>query len=203
MLPLFHFIVFTSSVGNLPVARFVFAYFKIEPIQVQLWTKAFESRSKEQHQSSPGQYLVFDCSKMSFYQCPNVYDKNSYREILAGSYGSSGLAPPQVDFIKRFEQRFHVLLAGSCPPAQASALVTIIANSIPQKFVRESDLSFIFRRRGSSQPLSIKRVNLVDYVLSLLSTSSEPDPSQLALHRFISANCLIPKHLIVNPWLKK
>lgn len=76
LLPLFHYLIFTSSAGNLPVVRFVLSYFKIDPAQSLLWLSKFESK-----QRATVKYLVFDCSKMSFYECPDIQNDASYVEV--------------------------------------------------------------------------------------------------------------------------
>jgi hypothetical protein len=176
LLPLFHYLIFTGSAGNVPVARFVFSYFKVAMGQSQVWLSHFDVRSK-----SPLKYLVFDCSKMRFYECPDIHSRSSYRALAVESEKLQEKKNTD-ELAHEIEQRFKILLAGSNLPVHSSALISLLANFLPPQNVLLGDLSFGFKLRGASK--GIKRIGLVDYVVCLLTPSKQPDCYQLALHNF-------------------
>jgi len=193
LLPLFHYLIFTGSASNLPVVRYVFSYFKIEPTISLSWLDCFDKKPTAQVK-----YLVFDCSKMSFYECPDIYTRSSFRE--ANSQLQAVRARDESAQGQTIEERFKLLLAGSNLPEHYVALVSLLAAFLPARLIQKGDLSIGFKVRGSKN--NIKRIGLVDYLVCLLTPSMKPDPYQLALHAYIKEQCLIPRHLILNPWLR-
>jgi len=199
-IPLFNYIVFTSCVANTVVMRNVFQSFKIVKAMITRWILTFSKHAKAKKYKD---YFFFDSSKMIFFkaltsgriheaskivsvsQIGDVNDVDSSSDETDSNSEKEKKIKAQFDSIFKFHETRH----------QASALFSIVVKVLPLKCVNDADLTLTFKSKKSKN----KSISLVDYVHSLLSSSSAAvDSDLLVLHEYIRRRCKIPSMFQVN-----
>lgn len=189
MLPLFHYIVFTATASNIPVARFTFNFFKLEKPVIQDWLSEFKKRKR------PGEYLIMDCSNLKLYGSDDFLDSCYFlhdsvpRQTEVESVASA--AEPE-----KTEKRFERFFDGHSQKSLAVAIFSVISRSLTSKFLDQKDFTIKFQTRSGS----VKKISLVDYIACLLDPSQIPTKDLMVVHNFIQKSelCVIPKYMIKN-----
>lgn len=198
MLPLFHYLVFTATASNIPVARFTFNFFKLEKPVVQDWLSEFRKRKK------PGEYLIMDCSNLKLYgsddfleTCYFIHDsvpKSTSDSDLAAGGGLTGE-------VEKNEKRFEKFFDGHSQKSLAVAIFSVIARSLTSQFLDQKDFTLKFRTRAGLD----KKISIIDYIACLLDPSEIPSKDLKVVHNFLQSNelCVLPRHLIKNTFWTK
>jgi len=88
LLPLFHYIVFTSSPSNVPIVRSTLSTFKVDKPVLDNWIASV----KEGRLDKEGNYFFFDCTKMLF-GASSHYLTRGQNTILGSLTGGSAQPP--------------------------------------------------------------------------------------------------------------
>jgi len=190
MLPLFNYIIFTSSSSNIPVIRFTMQYFKIEKDKVLEWMDNYNKLNVRG--GLIGDYYFFDCTQMIFYKTKIDFEK----AIVVGRLNdddenrSDSNAPTEAGLVTRFDNFFE----GNPLRSSACAIFSIIIKVLPLTTVRDFDLTVNFVAKNGIE----KRISLVDYVHSLLTSDKPVTDACLLLHEYVSRRCKIPTFFVVN-----
>lgn len=202
MLPLFHYLVFTATASNIPVARFTFNFFKLEKPVIQDWLSEFKKRKK------PGEYLIMDCSNLKLYGSDNfletcyfLHDSVPKSGTGAAAAADSDLSGPMTGESERNEKRFEKFFDGHSQRSLAVAVFSVIARSLNSKFLDQKDFTLKFKTRDGLD----KKISLVDYIACLLHPSEEPSRDLKVAHNFLQNNemCVLPKYMIKNAFWRK
>jgi hypothetical protein len=141
-------------------------------------------------------YFFFDCSEMSFYFTDNILEPDKAR--LIGSLGAGGELedsnPNSAAVQKELQLKFDKFLEGQIFKVPASAIFSIIINSINLTLIRDSDLTVCFNSISGKRT----RISLVDYITCLLSRTARAPNSLIVLHNYLKNVCLIPFIFIKN-----
>ena len=200
LLPFFHFIIFTSAASNIPVIRFTLNYFKIDKAQLNSWLERFTALGGG---GKLGTYFYFDCLKMSFNKAANTAFTQRTLIGVAGTLSDESptagtnatTLQETAELRKRLKDKFDSLVEAFSARAQASAVFSLLLNSLNPTLVRERDLTFAFRsvKRGSEV-----RLSLVDYVTTLLTREASAPKPLVAFHNYAKKLCHIPKIFCLN-----
>jgi energy-coupling factor transporter ATP-binding protein EcfA2 len=209
LIPLFNYLVFTSSASNSPLLRLLLNYFKLDKPVVQAYLDFFRSGRKKLEVAYP--YFYFNTSTMTFGYSKHFLLKKTLRIVEPPQDENSFLESPLLGASKQMVQKVVVDSAktlftnlSSTHPhqAEACAIFGIVLPSLLQKtdcaeqFLNQTDLTVNFR---SKQGGNLVRVSLVDYILDLVSPTSLAQQSRLmAIHKYVQTRCSIPAHLIRN-----
>jgi len=195
LLGFFNYIIFTSSVANVPTIRNVLNYFKIEKSQINDWLNLYKEFGNGKH----GIYFYFDCEKMTFGYSKKTLFK--HKKIL-GIVGSNSTTnenetslTKQNERAKKLQEIFNKFVENLPQKNEAISVFSIIANCVDSHYIRSQDLTITFMtKKGEKKPIS-----LVDYVISILSPEIIVKPPMIAIHRFIEKFCKIPILFVRNP----
>ena len=183
----FHFVVFTSSLGNLNLIKNTFGYFQLEPIVVQNWCRKFKFFAAKK-----GVYCYFDVTERIFYATNNIAKKEAAKQL--GTADSDDSKPDSITQKQNLQSRFDLFFKGRPSGAQASAVFSILINCVNTEHVRSHDLTL-----GFASASGVKRVSLVDYVDALLNNRQKiPDKNLQTVHNYISSHCKIPEIFMLN-----
>lgn len=191
MLPLYHFIVFTSGKSNVPVLRFTFDFFKIDKETRDWWLQEFGRLGRQ------GLYFIFDCASVGFYwscdflrTCFPLTDRRFCEPAASVRYEDSP-ANGREQTVKRFEK----FVEGHPNKAKARALFSVCARSTAK--IDPYDFTVAFAARSGPA----KKVSVVDYIHSLLSERDSGDTDLSVLHKYFTEkhSCVFPKSFIANP----
>jgi len=192
MIPLFNYIIFTSSSSNIPVIRFTLQYFKIEKDKVLEWMNSYRNSNKKGGKISD--YFFFDCTQMIFYKSDIKFEQ----AIILGSlnegesdHGNKGLSSSEA-----LEKKFEKFFDGNPLKSQGCAVFSIISKVLPKSAVRDFDLTMKFTCKEKNK--GEKRISLVDYVHSLLSPRAPVESEFQVLHQYLTSRCKIPSIFILN-----
>lgn len=193
MLSFFHFIIFTSSASNVPVLRFTLNYFKIDKEVVDSWIDRFKKlgRGKKNY------HFYFNCTEMKFYFTKDILKPTE--SLLIGSLGGEDSGENFLEnselLKKNLQTKFEKFLEGHPTRLQASAVFSIIVNSLDLNLIREHDLTVCF---NSFEGNKLTRISLIDYITCIL-TPLDPTPKTLiVLHKYIKTFCFIPLIFVKN-----
>lgn len=193
MLPLFHYLIFTATASNIPVARFTFNFFKLEKPVIQDWLSEFKKRKK------PGEYLIMDCSNLKLYGSDNFLESCYFLHDSvpkkAGNIDSELSVASEPD---KNEKRFEKFFDGHSQRSLAVAIFSILARSLSSIFLDQKDFTLKFKTRSGSD----KKISLVDYIACLLDPSEIPSKDLIVVHNFLQKNnmCVLPRYMIKNPF---
>jgi hypothetical protein len=186
LLGFFNFIIFTSSVANVPTLRNIFNYFKLEKSQILNWINLYKSIGNGKH----GTYFFFDCEKMSF-----GYSKESLfkRKKIIGTVddGREGNSPERSS---NLEKIFNKFVENLPEKNEATSVFSIISNCVNPTYIRKQDLSITFMTTSGEK----KAISLVDYIVSLLTPNAIVRPPLIVVHRFVRKFCNIPVCFVKN-----
>jgi len=190
LLGFFNFIIFTSSIANVPTLRNVFNYFKIGKSEIEKWIELFKSVGE----GKLDVYFYFDCEKMTF-----CYSKKSlfqYKKILATVGGSleSGDFENSNEEIADFQKTFSQFVENLPVKNEAISVFSIISNCVNPRYIRRQDLSVTFMSKTGEK----KQISLIDYVISLLTPDAIVRPPLIAIHRFVKKFCNVPDFFVKN-----
>jgi hypothetical protein len=217
LLPLFHYIVFTSSPSNVPIARSVLGTFKIDKPVLGRWILFIKNGLYDKE----GNYFFFDCTKMVFGTSTNFLQRgqnkvlgsltagNSEPAAAAGwdnfwqpNFGGGGneLTQTELDVNERLA-RMRALFCDyfSLHPKkqQACALFFTVSSGLGAGRINEHDLSVSFSLRNKIE--RTKKISLVDYVSSLLdSSNSRPTTDLKVMHNYVKKKCSLPQSAVTN-----
>ena len=204
LLSFFHFIIFTSAPSNTPVLRFTLNYFKIEKTQLDLWLEKFKELGLG---GQKGLYFYFDCLKMTF----NLSENTSFTKLrvlgVAGTTENqteSKIASPGVansEQKQKLQQKFDHLVEAFESKTQASAVFSILINSLAVNLIREKDLSFAFKSSRNRVHREI-RFSLVDYVTTLLTPLIPVSQPLRVFHVYVKSLCHVPQIFCLNKCFK-
>lgn len=190
LLSYFNFIIFTSAIANIPTLRNILNYFKVEKTEIDNWLNFFTDFGE----GKKGVYFYFDCEKITF----NVSKKMLFemRKSLSESMMLSAGDPSTSASAKaKILQNVFLKFVENIPEKnEAIAIFSVISNCIPNKLIREQDLTVSFRGKMKEKKL----ISVVDYVISILSPTLIVSPPLIAMHRFINTYCKIPRVFIRN-----
>lgn len=192
LLGFFNFIIFTSSIANVPTLRNVFNYFKVSKSEIEKWIEIFKSVGN----GKLDVYFYFDCEKMTF-----CYSKKSlfqFKKVLAtvgGGNFNSDNSGNEIELQKIFSQFVENLPIKN----EAVSVFSIIANCVNPQYIKKQDLSITFMSKTGEK----KHVSLVDYVISMLTPDALVKPPLIAIHRFVKKFCNIPNIFVKNKSFEK
>lgn len=192
MLPFFHFIIFTCFPANLPLLRFTFSYYKLEPEQKALWIDEFKRLCGNGQLNA---YFFFDTATMSFYHTTDILSPESANFIgTLGNMIETNNETNNEAEKKKLSKQFDKFVDSLVFKSEASAVFSIIINSINLTLIRAADLTVCFNSISGKRT----RISLVDYVTCILSPSAKASKSLLVLHKYLRHACLIPYIFIKN-----
>ena len=213
MLPLFHYVVYTSSPSNSPIMRASLAYFRVEKETIAEWLSLVKEASKT---SSVETYYFFDCSRMLFCQSFKLLLPGTTRILgdLDGE-GSTRVQPSEVRpratkkvskenscdreaETERMKQLFSDFFQGQPFQPQACAIFSIVLGKLGSSKINPLDLTITFSSRQKKG--GTKKLSVVDYVASLLAPTGRASRDQAVLHNYIARQCTIPQSCIRNKW---
>jgi len=195
LLGFFNFIIFTSSIANVPTLRNVFNYFKVSKSEIEKWIELFKSVG----QGKLDVYFYFDCEKMAF-----CYSKKSlfqFRKTLAtvgGTFDSGNFEKSKSEVI-HFQKIFSQFVENLPLKNEANSVFYIISNCLDPRYIRKQDLSITFMSKTGEK----KHVSLIDYVISLLTPDAIVRPPLIAIHRFVGKFCNVPDFFVKNKSFEK
>jgi hypothetical protein len=197
LLGFFNFIIFTSAIANIPTLRNILNYFKIEKAEIERWLQFYSDYGE----GKKGTYFYFDCEKLTFNiskkmlfkfcksingDSENNNSSNNNRALLSTDR-SNFLQNTFLKFVENFSEK-----------NEAVAIFSVISNCVPHSLIKEHDLTVAFKTTAGKEKRNLKRISIVDYVISLLSPKIIVSPSLIAMHRFILQFCKIPRVFIRN-----
>jgi hypothetical protein len=201
MLPLFNYVVFTSSPSNVPIVRLTLMAFKIDKPKMENWVGLVKGKEYE----AEGNYFFFDCTKMIFGVGRNYLEKNQSVALGCLSDESAFFKTKETrsEALAKMRSLFADYFSTHPKRQQAGALFSTISSGLGPERIAEHDLTVSFPVR-KIQGARIK-VSLVDYVTLLLSPKSNfsPPVEQRVLHKYIGKLCSLPQSSIANPAFKK
>ena len=215
MLPLFHYIIYTSSPSNTPIIRACLAYFKIDKALVNQWLEEIKSKNGASYLNRLRSYFFFDCNRMTFCKSSNMLLAGSHSVIgslndtegvsrtgLLGSVDSEPPEPAKSDSsqtaVLKMQQSFSEFFHGHPHSGQASAIFSIIVRRFGTRRINPVDLTISFKHRHRAESSQKKNLSVVDYVSALLSPTRPASVDHRVLHNFISSQCVIPTSCIKN-----
>jgi len=191
MLPLFHYIIFTATASNIPVARFTFNFFKLEKTVIHDWLSEFRKRKL------PGEYLIMDCSNLKLYGSDNFLETCYFiHDSVPNSGGIEVDAEPE-----KTEKRFEKFFEGHTLKTLAVAIFSLISRSLSSRFLDSIDFTIKFQTKAGL----MKKISLVDYIACLLDVSQIPSKDLQVVHNFLEKNemCVLPRYMIKNAFWNK
>jgi len=214
LLPLFNYIILTSSPANAPIIRKIFQQFSIEKQDAANCLRRFQSAFRDHSATgrSPVTLLFFfDCTKMTIGFSDEGLTPNSCKSL--GSIQQSDPTPPlaestpvtsptQIAAPETSGKLFEHFFPPSSPSySKAHGLFgTITSSSAATRYLNPSTLGFSFPSRDGSSAIRL-RVSLIDYIVTALSVASRPNKKIRALHRFLLQRCDLPSTAVVNRYL--
>jgi hypothetical protein len=190
LLGFFNFIIFTSSVANVPTLRNIFNYFKIEKSQIAEWIDIYKSVGDGKH----GIYFYFDCEKMTFGYSKKSLFKNKKIIGAVGERGENANESNHENEAKKLQLIFNNFVENLPQKNEAISVFSIITNCVNLNYIRKQDLSITFMTEKGEK----KHISLVDYIVSLLTPEIIVKPPLIAIHRFVRKFCNIPVFFIRN-----
>ena len=210
LLPLFNYIILTSSPANAPIIRKIFQQFSIEKQDAADCLQRFQSAFRDHTDAgrSPVSLLFFfDCTKMTIGFSGNGLTPSSCKSL--GSIQQSDATAPHYDSTltltaspkssESIFERFFPPSSSSYSKAQGLFL-TISSSAAAARYLNPSTLGFSFPSRNGASTLRL-RVSLVDYIVTALSSAARPNKNIRALHRFLRQHCDLPSTVVVNRYL--
>lgn len=212
LLPLFHYIILTSSASNQPIVRSVLNYFKIDKDKVSDWL--VKLKLIYQNSTSPEVYFFFDCNKMELGMSTKLLLKGTLSKIgtvcesqeadsgatiLVGSPSGRAGAKRLMKNSANFETmtlRFSNYFQNHPQSGRALAIFSTLLDRFGTEGINPIDLSFSFRLKN--QAGAQKKISAVDYIANLLDPDTSARLDHRVLHNFISSRCVIPTCSILN-----
>jgi len=205
LMPLFHYIVFTSSPANGPVIKQTFAQFGISKTESENLVLQMEDKTRELQRSLNAQtdarsiMYFFDCTQMNVgytsdsFRRERTFMLQPHEKTLDEKESLSALATT-----KPRSELFEAFFPNN--GAARAILQFILASKLASAHLDISNLTFAFPSRSPKKPS--KRVSLVDYLTTALSASKKPAADVRLLHIFLSSRCHLPRSVIVNSKLQ-
>lgn len=189
-IPLFHFLIFTSALSNVPVFRYVLDFFKLEKHIISLWINTFKKYATNM---ILGIYFIIDCATLKLYISKNFLRTCTF---LIDSEGKSTLKSTlyETDFencIKSFER----FVEGHTQKALARSLFSVILKSGVK--INCTDFTTVFKTKRND----LIKISIVDYIFCLLDENhTEPTLDCKVLHNYLlrHSKCVLPKTFIKN-----
>lgn len=230
MMPLFHYLIFTSSPANAPVIRQALGLFGLEKEEVKSYGAALVRHTSEWQKtgnSDPRQiYYFLDCTALKLGYSDDNLKAGTARYLADGGGNDGKRKGPEPngaastiandgsgdDDDGKTSVRhprsptsstslFDCFFSGAKRNAKAHGIYRILANEASvSRHLRQKDLCFVFKSRRASA--AVTAISLVDYISLLLHGSRVPTAEQLALHTFIKARCRLPESSIANKHLQ-
>jgi hypothetical protein len=229
MMPLFHYLIFTSSPANAPVIRQALGLFGLEKEEVKSYGAALVRHTSEWQKtgnSDPRQiYYFLDCTALKLGYSDDNLKAGTARYLAdgGGNDGNKKIPEPSDDASTiandgsgdddgktsvrhprsptSSTSLFDCFFSGAKRNAKAHGIYRILANEPSvSRHLRQKDLCFVFKSRRASDAATA--ISLVDYISLLLHGSRVPTAEQLALHTFIRARCRLPESSIANKHLQ-
>lgn len=183
LIPYFNYVVFTSSISNLPILKLILQYSQIDKQTLEEWAAFFTKKTK------PFAYFIFDSEQQSFYRADTLADlrKRNFKSIDGISNQSK---PSKDDLIIRFDS----FVNNDIHKQSASTIFSILINALASlENINPIDLSL--QCQSDNKTISI---SLVDYVMSLLDKSTKLTKFNVFLHKYFLKRCKIPMMFIKN-----
>lgn len=199
MIPLFNYLIYTSSSSNIPIIRFTLQYFRIEKPVIARWMVKFNEGNNGGGKIDD--YYFFDATQMVLYKTSIKFETASIVGTLNTDLNSSNCKDGQNLAVKELIKKCESFFDGNVLKAQASAVFSIIIRVLPLVSIREFDLTMTFVTTATDvDKKKEKRISLVDYICCLLdNTASAPVSSDfVVLHKYISERCILPSIFVRN-----
>jgi hypothetical protein len=191
LLGFFNYIIFTSSIANVPTLRNVFNYFKVEKSQIELWINLY----KQTGNGKLGIYFYFDCEKMAFgYSKKTLFKFKKILGVVGGGGGTESKSSTENQASAELQTIFNKFVDNLPQKNEAISVFSIISNCLDTKYIRSQDLTITFMSKTGEK----KHISLVDYIVTLLSPEIIVRPPLIAIHRFVGKFCNIPVIFIKN-----
>lgn len=218
LLPLFHYIIFTSSPSNVPIVRAALATFKLEKPVLNKWVDAV----KEGRFDGEGKYFFFDCTKMLFGASQNFLQRGQNTILGSLTLGAENLkietqhsdnfwrpnfnssqecstkeSSDSAERLARMRLLFSDYFSLHPKRQQACALFFTVSSGLGVGRISEHDLtvSFILKQQNFKK----KKISLVDYISGLLDASQKkPAQDLIVIHNYVKKRCSLPKSAIIN-----
>lgn len=204
LMPLFHYIVFTSSPANGPILRQTFAQFGLPKQESENIVLSIDEKTRTLKQSLGKKrdprciVYFFDCTHMVV-----GYTTDSFKREETTTLEPVDASKQSTTTEARSSLNKNPLLEAFFPnsgPARA-ILQFIRASKTAQAHLDNSTLTFTFPSRTPRN--QAKTVSLVDYIATALTATKVPSPSDRLLHHFLSVRCHLPQSVIANRRLSK
>jgi energy-coupling factor transporter ATP-binding protein EcfA2 len=222
MMPLFHYVVFTSSRANLPIVKQTLQRFSMTKAEVSDFVDAIEAAARAAEAPNSSQdprstYFFFDCARMQMGYSTDRLKPGKTVMLGEKSSGEPGSRPvPASAQDNRTEadsgrsadpknrdtsvaKHFAKFFADARQRETADGVLRLVMNSAAarQNF-NPGDLSFAFARRDGGR----EKVSLVDYAHVLTTAAARPTEGQKVLHRFLRARISLPLAAVSNATLR-
>lgn len=202
LMPLFHYIVFTSSPANGPVIRQTFAQFGISKSEADGLVHRMEEKTRELQQTLGTQkdsrciMYFFDCTHMVVGYTRDSFSRGQTFTLQPLELsGGDKLDHPAA---KPFKSLFEAFFPNN---ETARAILHFIQSSKTAcALLDASNLTFTFPSRNKAKPPKI--VSLIDYVATALDKTKLPRPEERLLHIFLSSRCHLPQSVVLNSKLR-
>lgn len=222
LMPLFNYIVFTSSRANFPIIRQTLQQFSLGRTAIELCLAKILDTIEEHQRTAASNSIhllfFFDCSTMSLGYSKEaltpgtcvslgpldgrVCETNSSLSRGAdvsrqATAGSDNLGAQTISL----DSPIHLFFPpGSSARSQALGIYrTIVTSSTARRYLNSNSLGFSFPSRDSKK---VNRISLVDYIATAISESAIPSSSILALHRFLLKKTDLPISAVKNRRLR-
>ena len=143
--------------------------------------------------SSPWGFLIFDVESLTFKK------QEGKKESTSAAAASGGAAAADVDTFqeRRMTAEKYLTLFCSSESKQAIAIADLILAKVPLSSV-DPDLNLSLKSKNSGMPV---RINLLDFIASLLSRDDKPTPEIIAFSKYLSKYVRLPRLMVKNKYL--
>ena len=225
LMPLFHYIVFTSTPANGPIVRQTLQQFCIEKPTIDSVVKGMSNKYRELQAGKKRfdpvtNVFFFDCAQLTI----GLYNPNSTAAparilfSLNSDCSASGSHIDEGTTLVRHDKPDRPSSASLSPASDTFSLFfptdggttnskalglyqTIVSSRLARRYLNTATLVFTFPSRTSQKRKAPLRSSLVDYVTTALDPSAVPTAEIKALHRFLVERCSTPRSVVSNKHL--
>ena len=217
MLPLFNYILFTTTFASRTLLGQTLTYFNMTKEEKAKWLKVLKSCPE-----TVGNYAILDCndtslshlgtnghSKVLIDQGVGNNNNNNNNNNNSGSLAPSASSSSAVAgsdngthdsevALEKMEKKFFNFFTGHACQANAGSIFSLIVRSVPSNAISLRDLSLQFRRRSDKKPVKVSLVDYIDVLLTPNPVAGSREEFKVA-HNYITSVCKLPQLLILNP----
>lgn len=191
LIPYFNYIVFTASHSNIPLVKIILRYFHLSKDEIEKTTSLIHPV-----RNTPFVYFVFTVDSHRFFKADSI--KQLLLGELKDTHGDSVTNTANVNTnITKDEllQRFETFVFSNENKQQAATVFSILVNALPNyQNINITDLTLRCQTKTGQQI----NISLVDYVMSLLTSSVKITKYDLFVHNYFKKLCKLPTMFIVN-----